>query len=202
MSEYSLSSHSVRAVAVSSRRDERRARSRAAILNAAREQIAAGGLAATSTQQVALAAGLSHGALFVHFPRREDLLIAVLDAFAADYRAALGPPTPALEAELDRQLEALAPQETLYAQLLGAEATLPTAARDALRALERDLAGRVAAVFAADRSGGGLRALSPRLVGATWLALLQRALLRGESGAALPTWGPEIRAFLLAVVAP
>jgi AcrR family transcriptional regulator len=186
---------------VSSRRDERRARSRAAILNAAREQIAAGGLAATSTQQVALAAGLSHGALFVHFPRREDLLVAVLNAFAADYRAALGPPSASLEAELDRQLEALAPLEMLYAQLLGAEATLPGAARAALRALERELAGRVAAIFAAERGPRRLRALSPRLVGATWLALLQRAVLRGEPGASLPAWGPEIRAFLLDVVA-
>lgn len=186
---------------MSSRREERRARSRAAILNAAREQIAAGGLAATSTQQVALAAGLSHGALFVHFPRREHLLSAVLNAFAADYRAALGPPTDSLELELDRQLEALAPLEALYAQLLGAEASLPGAARDALRALERNLAGRVAAVFAAERGRRGLRALSPRLVGAVWLALLQRALVRGEPGAALPAWGPEIRGFLLAMVA-
>ena len=52
------------------------ARSREAILSTARELIAAGGLAATSTQKVALAAGLSHGAFFVHFPRREDLLAA------------------------------------------------------------------------------------------------------------------------------
>lgn len=184
-----------------SRRDERKARSREAILSTARELIAAGGLAATSTQKVALAAGLSHGALFVHFPRREDLLAALVAAFAADFEADLGPPAAGLDAELALQLERLGAQETLYTRLLAEETALPAPARESLRALERALAARVAAAFAADRPRLGLRALSPRLVAAAWLAMLQRALLRGETGAALPEWGGEIRRFLLELVA-
>ncbi len=188
------------AVVLPSRRDERKARSREAILSTARELIAAGGLAATSTQKVALAAGLSHGALFVHFPRRDDLLAAVTAAFAADFEAGLGPPAPSLEAELALQLERLAAGEPLYSHLLGEEIALPSAAREALRALERSLSARVAAAFAADRTRLGLRPLSPRLVAATWLALVQRALMRGEAGAALPEWGGEIRRFILELV--
>ena len=184
-----------------SRRDERKARSREAILSTARELIAAGGLAATSTQKVALAAGLSHGALFVHFPRREDLLVAVAAAFAADVEAGLGQPAFSLEAELALQLERLAAGEPLYARLLAEEIALPVAAREALRALERSLSARVAAAFAADRPRLGLRPLSPRLVAAAWLALVQRALLRGEAGTALPEWGGEIRRFILELVA-
>lgn len=190
------------AVVLPSRRDERKARSREAILSTARELIAAGGLAATSTQKVALAAGLSHGALFVHFPRREDLLAALVAAFAADFEAGLGPPAASLDAELALQLERLAAQETLYTRLLAEETSLPAPARESLRALERALSARVAAAFAADRARLGLRALSPRLVAAAWLAMLQRALLRGETGAALPEWGGEIRRFLLELVAP
>lgn len=184
-----------------SRREERKARSREAILSTARELIAAGGLAATSTQKVALAAGLSHGALFVHFPRREDLLAALVAGFAADFEAGLGAPAASLDAELALQLERLAAQETLYTRLLAEETSLPAPARESLRALERALAARVAAAFAADRPRLGLRTLSPRLVAAAWLAMLQRALLRGEAGAALPEWGSEIRRFLLELVA-
>jgi AcrR family transcriptional regulator len=187
--------------ALPSRRDERKARSREAILSTARELIAVGGLTATSTQKVALAAGLSHGALFLHFPRREDLLSAVATAFAADFEASLGPAGPSLEAELTLQLERLAAAETLYTRLLAEETALPAPAREALRALERALVARVAAAFAADRPQLGLRQLSPRLVAAAWLALVQRALLRGETGAALPEWGGEIRRFILELVA-
>ncbi|MBM4116371.1 TetR/AcrR family transcriptional regulator [bacterium] len=189
------------AVALPSRRDERRARSREAILSTARELIAAGGLAATSTQKVALAAGLSHGALFVHFPRREDLLAALVGGLAAHFEAGLGPPPSSLATELALQLERLAAQEKLYARLLAEETALPASARESLRALERVLSARVAAAFAADRPRLGLRPLSPRLVAAAWLAMLQRALLRGETGAALPEWGGEIRRFLLELVA-
>ncbi len=189
------------AVVLPIRRDERKARSREAILSTARELIAAGGLAATSTQKVALAAGLSHGAFFFHFPRREDLLSALTAALAADFEAGLGLPAPSLEAELALQLERLATAEKLYTRLLAEETALPAPARESLRSLERVLAARVAAAFAADRPRLGLRPLSPRLVAAAWLALVQRALLRGEPGAALPEWGGEIRRFILELVA-
>lgn len=191
---------------MSSRRDERKARTRRAVLAAARTCFAEGGLAATSTQAVSAAAGISHGTLFLHFPRREQLIDQVVADLSAEIAAELEAPVLRLEAELDLQLRVILHEERLLAHLLREEAVLPKAARERLAELDRRLVQRLAAAYVAERGRLGLRALTPRLVGATWLALVQRVLRQGEADSrgfsALARWGPEIRAHLLDLVAP
>jgi AcrR family transcriptional regulator len=185
-----------------SRRDERKTRTRAGVLASARECFSREGPAATSTQRVSSAAGVSHGTLFLHFPRREELIDAVVTEFAADLRARLEPPAASLAEELDAQLRLLAVDEQLYSRLLSEEFALPEAARGELRSLEGLLTGRVAAAYGADRDRGELRALPPRLLAATWLSLIQTLLRKGEHLPVLLLKGPEIRQYCLELVRP
>lgn len=61
----------------------RKERTRARILEAARRVFARSGYHGTLMDQVAQEAGLSKGALYVHFPSKEELFLALLDAAAA-----------------------------------------------------------------------------------------------------------------------
>ncbi len=185
-----------------SRRDERKARTRAGVLASARECFSREGPAATSTQKVSAAAGVSHGTLFLHFPSRDDLIAAVVADFAADLRSRLAPPAPTLADELEALLRLLAEDELLYSRLLREQFTLPEAARLELSSLETLLMGRVATAYEADRDQGGLRSLSPRLLAATWLSLIQSLLRRDESSPVLLRMGAEIRRYCLDLVEP
>ena len=71
------------------------------------------GYAHTSTQAIALRAGLSQGAIFRHFPTRQDLMVATAEALAGrfldDYRARLQPaPAARDEGRIDAAVRALA----------------------------------------------------------------------------------------------
>ena len=71
---------------------ERRAATRAALLEAALDQLVDGGLAAFTTTEVCRRAGVSQGALFKHFASKSTLLAAVtehlFDGLRADFEAA------------------------------------------------------------------------------------------------------------------
>lgn len=65
-------------------KQQRAIRTRQTLIASAVEQLAAGGIAATTTSQVAKAAGVSQGALFRHFPTKNDLLEAATVQVLAD----------------------------------------------------------------------------------------------------------------------
>jgi AcrR family transcriptional regulator len=73
---------------------DRRARTIAALLDATVACLAERGYAATSTAAVCAAAGVSQGALFRHFPTRQDLLVATAGHVAArnvaEFRTTVG----------------------------------------------------------------------------------------------------------------
>lgn len=76
----------------------RAVQTRDALVAAAVDCLAEGGVAATATARVARRAGVSQGALFRHFPAKNDLLEAavarVLDALFLQFEDAMPAPTP------------------------------------------------------------------------------------------------------------
>ncbi|KRF29432.1 TetR/AcrR family transcriptional regulator [Nocardioides sp. Soil805] len=81
---------------------ERRDATITRLLDATVECLATRGYAATTTSAVAAAAGVSQGALFRHFPTRQDLLVATAEVVAernvAAFRGLAGDPSPDVEA--------------------------------------------------------------------------------------------------------
>ncbi len=59
--------------------EQRRARTRAAVLDAAAESFASRGFHGTSVDDVAAAAGVSKGAIYYSFPSKDDLFVALLE---------------------------------------------------------------------------------------------------------------------------
>src|SRR5262245_6352874 len=64
-------------------RKEQKDATRRLIIRAAEKLFAARGITQTTTADIARAVKLSHGAVFVHFPSREALVVAVIEAFGA-----------------------------------------------------------------------------------------------------------------------
>src|SRR5881296_2843608 len=60
------------------------AATRAALMRAARELFAERGYAATSREDIVERSGLTRGAFHYHFPRKEDLFLAVLEEVERD----------------------------------------------------------------------------------------------------------------------
>lgn len=61
------------------RRKEKQARTRAALIEAARDVLAERGLAATSLDEIAARAGYTKGAVYANFASKEELYLALLD---------------------------------------------------------------------------------------------------------------------------
>ncbi len=78
---------------------ERRSATIAAILTAARALFAERGFEAASIDDIALAAGVTKGAVYHHFPSKEAIFVEVLDAVHRD--VANAPPPPDLLAIAD-----------------------------------------------------------------------------------------------------
>ncbi|MFD9779292.1 TetR family transcriptional regulator [[Kitasatospora] papulosa] len=117
-------------------KQERAARTRQALLNAAAEEFDRHGYDGTSLNRVCRAAGITIGALTFHFSTKAELADAVQSQGQVITRAALDSmparPAPALHRAIDLMLE--------LARLLDAESIVRSAARLSRERPEQDLA--------------------------------------------------------------
>src|SRR5438132_12969083 len=74
-------------------RQEQKAATRDRLVDAAMALFARKGIAQTTTADIARSIRMSHGVVFLHFPQRDDLVIAMIDEFgrrlAVEFRQAL-----------------------------------------------------------------------------------------------------------------
>lgn len=189
-------------------RREQRVRTRSRLLAVAKRLFAKRGIAATSTADIAAAAGVAHGTIFVHFPTRDDLIMAVLDEFTiripARVRELALYTLPSLREVLTAHVQAIAEQEALYANLVVERPYLPRASRARLVILQ----SAVAYIFrdAAQReiTAGGLRNLPLGLMFNSWLGLLHHYVcnrdLFTEGPSVLAERGPALTEYYLSTV--
>ena len=118
---------------------ERAARTRAALIEAARTLFAERGFAVTSTEDVLAAAGVTRGALYHHFADKADLFAAVCDRLHGEAAAAI---VAAVDGELARGGD---PLDVLVA---GCDAWIDNVARPQAR---RILAVEAVTVLGLDR---------------------------------------------------
>lgn len=88
------------------------------LLEKAYEEFASRGFLAGKTLDIAKAAGVSHGTLFLHFPTKEELLSKTLDEFALKLGATLQKLKGSPREVLSAHLEAIRACEPFYAHLV------------------------------------------------------------------------------------
>jgi AcrR family transcriptional regulator len=164
-------------------RQDRKERTRAAILEAAGGLCARQGFLATRTAEVAVRAGLSHGAVFVHFPTRDALLVAVVERAMAGILQAMHERLEAgatVRELLRGHLDGLATREELYAWLVREASGLPLALADAVACLHSTLSWHLAQAAERERAAGRIRAIPDHFLFNCWIGLVHHYLVNRE----------------------
>ncbi len=156
-------------------RKEQKAQTRTELIEVAEKMFSKNGIAATSTADVAKSSGVSHGTLFVHFPTRDDLILAVVDKFGERLSSALGAKCEYvmdLKEQLKSHVGVLSEFEDFYLRIISESLVLPPQIRGQFYALNASLSYRF---FHAAKSGiklGEYKKMDQAQFINTWLGIL------------------------------
>ncbi len=165
------------------------------------------GFAAAKTVDVARAAEMSHGSVFVHFPTREHLIVAVIEEFGAQVMrrthelAAAG---EGVRGVLEAHLSCLQENEDFYARLISEAAALPPEARHTLTGIQSAVSQHLFTVAQEGIAHGEIRPMQMHLLFNTWIGLLHYYLSNrdlfspGES--VIETKGDELLTHFLELI--
>src|SRR5271168_3448484 len=164
-------------------RREQKVVTRDRLVNAAMALFARNGIVNTTTADVAKSIRMSHGIVFLHFPRRDDLVIAVIDEFgrrlATEFRQAfehdLG-----LRAVLQAHLRVLAQLEPFYARLVTEAPMLPPKVRSTLMLLHAAVSYELFSALERERKLGRARKIARPLLFNTWIGLVHHYLVNRD----------------------
>ena len=183
LSECILSEREVMRSMQAATRHEQKVVTRGRLVNAAMTLFARKGIVITTTADVARAVSMSHGAIFVHFPRRDDLVIAVIDEFgrrlSAEFRQAFEQDL-GLRAVLQAHLRVLAEFEPFYARLVTEAPMLPAKVRSTLMLLHAAVSYELFAALERERKAGRARKIERPLLFNTWIGLVHHYLINRD----------------------
>ncbi len=164
-------------------RQEQKAATRDRLVNAAMALFARKGIVQTTTADIARSIRMSHGVVFLHFPKRDDLVIAVIDEFgrrlAVEFRQALEQDL-GLRAVLQAHLRVLAEFEPFYARLVIEAPLLPPKVRSTLLMLHAAVSQRLFLALERERKAGRARRFERPLLFNTWIGLVHHYLVNRD----------------------
>ena len=167
----------------SSQREAQRRSTRERLLRAASKVFLRDGFLAARTSDIARAARLSHGSVFVHFPTRDALLAAAIeklgDALARRIHD-LAEADASVAEILQGHLAGLMEHEALYARLVSESPVLPSTARGALVGIQSAVAFHLSAAAEREMAAGRLRRVPLPLLFNTWLGLVHHYLINRD----------------------
>src|SRR5262245_40051773 len=176
-----------RATMEATARQLQKAATREKVVESALELFAKQGIVETKTADIAKAIGMSHGVIFLHFPKRDDLVIAVIDEFgrrlAGELRRAMegGPEQHAeLKGVLQAHLRVLEDFEPFYARVVTEAPLLPPVIRSTLLALQMAVANRMRIVMTREHAAGQVRVKPGPLLFHTWIGLVHHYLVNRD----------------------
>ena len=156
-------------------RKEQKEQTRELLLNTAVEQFAEKGILATTTVDIAKAAGVAHGTIFVHFPTRDDLLNQVI----SDFGNRIGHELKRLTGQgggvreiLSAHLRVIELYEPFYSRLVNEGPVLPRGARNIIFLIQSGIAYYLEKALAADVKKKLVRSVPIYLLLNSWLGTI------------------------------
>jgi AcrR family transcriptional regulator len=161
-------------------RAKQKADTRERILLAALQLFESNGFASTRTQDVAEAAGISHGSIFSHFITREELILSVLMRFLyevdATTRKCMRQHTK-LHTFLKSHLEAIAEKEVLYTRIIQEQHLLPKEARSLLVEINSAVSSHLQSILQNENSKISLKPSEYYFLFNSWMGTITYYLL-------------------------
>ena len=179
-------------------RQQQKEQTKERLLKTAFEEFSAGGLLATKTLDIARAANLSHGAIFVHFPTREALILAVIHEFGmqlgTEFQKSMT--EGSFEAVLKTHLKVLQEWEPFYTQLVICGPHLPEEIRTEIFNIQSGIAYFMEKALANQKIS---KQAPLHLIMNTWIGLVHHYLanrdLFAPNGSVLAKKGKELIQF-------
>ncbi len=157
------------------------------------------GLLMTRTVDVANAAGVSHGSVFAHFPKREDLVVAVIEAFGRKVGVRtreLMDKGASLKHVLEAHLKVISEFEGFYRRLVIEAPLLPDEARATMTAFNSAVSHHLSTVAEKAATKKKIRRIPTHLLFNTWLGLVNHYLVNADlfapSGSVIKKCGKEL----------
>jgi AcrR family transcriptional regulator len=191
-----------------SKRKEQKEQTRKHLIEIAFRQFAKDGLIATRTADIANAAGVSHGLVFVHFPTREALLISVIEEFGSRITRRiheLAGSGGSVREVLEAHVNGLTEYEPFYTRLVIERQLLPEEVRNSLVMIQAAISFHLQQAAEAEMNIGRIRRFPLHLFFNTWMGLIHYYLgnsdLFAPGKSVLIRYGPELIDYYLTLVA-
>ncbi len=156
---------------------------KALLLQTAREVFAARGIMNTRMSDIAQAAGVSHGTVFLHFATQEALITEVVEDCGNEMARRtheLAQGSEGLGAVLRAHLSSIEAFEPFYTRLIIENRLLPPAARDVWVGIQSAISLHFSEAAAGEIAAGRVKNIPPHLLFNTWVGLLHYYLANAD----------------------
>jgi AcrR family transcriptional regulator len=191
----------------STRAAQKRA-TREALIAAAMRVYEMDGIAAARTADVAAAAGVSHGTVFVHFPTREALFAAALEEFGSMLTRRiheLATSGASVREVLSAHLQGIGEHEGFYSRLTIEAPLLPDDARRGLFSVQSAISFHLAQAAEREQAAGTIKPMPVHLLFNTWIGLVHYYLANRDmfapDGSVVERCGPELLEHFMSLIA-
>jgi AcrR family transcriptional regulator len=141
------------------------------------------GITATTTADIAKAANVSHGTVFVHFATQEMLLNTVIEEFGTRVSLRLHElvaSDKSLREVLEAHLKGLAEFEAFYTRLVIEGRLLPESARNAFIMIQSSISFHISQAAEREMKAGTIEPYPVHLLFNTWLGLIHYYLTNND----------------------
>lgn len=154
-------------------------RTKETLIKTAYDVFSAKGILSTRMSDIAQAAGLSHGTVFLHFSTQEALIEAVVAHYCgkiAERTHELADSRSSLRDILSAQLDGIAEYESFYTRLVIESRLLPTGARDAWVSMQSAISFHISEALRMETSTD----IPAELLFNLWMGLIHYYLANGD----------------------
>jgi AcrR family transcriptional regulator len=166
-----------------SQRQKQKIQTRKHIIDEALNQLARDGFTTARTSDIARAAGVSHGTVFMHFPTREILLDAVIEEFGMRITKRLHELVNSnceMKEVLEAHLRGISEYEAFYSRLVSEGRLLPESARNSLVMIQSAISFHLIQVAEREMEAHKIRTMPVNLLFNTWIGLIHYYLVNGD----------------------
>ncbi len=166
-----------------SQRQKQKNQTREHLINVSLNQLAKDGLTTTRTSDIAIAAKVSHGTVFAHFPTREILLDAVIEEFGiriTNRLHELASSNCDMKELLEAHLKGISEYEDFYTRLISERSLLHESARNSLIGLQSAISFHLYQIAKCEMESCKIRTMPIDLLFNTWIGLIHYYLINGD----------------------
>lgn len=156
-------------------RSEQKEQTRLKLLDSGIDLFAKRGFHSTTMNHIARNSSVSHGTIFLHFPKREDFIISVLDEFGTRLSQAFEEASlrgESLEAVLKAHLCVLEKYENFYSRIVKEEAYLPSSVKSLFFILHAAVSRKLYLIAKEEMKNNKILIIEQDMLFNTWISLV------------------------------